>query len=492
MPYRTLPARLRRIIPSSEGQELFRSVVNSQLESGKSDTVAMASAWAALQGAGYRKTEGVWVRKDSGKALRNKLDEWDEKYAGRHGKITLGMLRDVYDRGVGAYRTNPGSVRPNVTGPEQWAMARVNSFLSAARGAKSINHDKDIHDKIKKSSPTVSSVHVPSTELDKEETYRAPAGARAAARRAIRWKEQHGDEVKGGTQVGWTRAGQLARGENLSRSTVGRMSAFARHRGNSKVAPIYRDTPWRDAGHVAWLLWGGDAGVNWANRTMDQINKRQIDDDTFTMPDEARSRSMELGLNGEIHVEQVEGQQAVYMPGKTHQEYLSALERIADIDSDDEAESQGLLERAISVIIGSVMEHEAVNKSGTFTILKADDEQRIVWGWAYVSTEDGKLLIDSQGDSIEPAEMTKMADNFMLDVRKAKVMHSGGVVGEFIHSMPLTNDLMKAFDIHSDREGWLVAMKVYSDEAWADVKSGKLPMLSIGGRSGEVEEYDAT
>jgi hypothetical protein len=57
--------------------------------------------------------------------------------------------------------------------------------------------------------------------------------------------------------------------------------------------------------------------------------------------------------------------------------------------------------------------------------------------------------------------------------------------------MPLTNELMKAFDIHSDREGWMVAMKVHSDEAWDDVKSGKLPMLSIGGRSGAVEEYDA-
>jgi len=44
-------------------------------------------------------------------------------------KYTYATLKKVYDRGMGAYKTNPGSVRPNVTSPQQWAMARVNSFL---------------------------------------------------------------------------------------------------------------------------------------------------------------------------------------------------------------------------------------------------------------------------------------------------------------------------------------------------------------------------
>ena len=59
-------------------------------------------------------------------------------------KVTMRMLEAVYDRGVGAYRTNPQSVRPNVTGPEQWAMARVNSFLKIVRGSKKASHDKDL------------------------------------------------------------------------------------------------------------------------------------------------------------------------------------------------------------------------------------------------------------------------------------------------------------------------------------------------------------
>jgi len=42
-------------------------------------------------------------------------------------------LAAVFDRGVGAYRTNPGSVRGNVSSADQWALARVNGFLHALR-----------------------------------------------------------------------------------------------------------------------------------------------------------------------------------------------------------------------------------------------------------------------------------------------------------------------------------------------------------------------
>jgi len=43
------------------------------------------------------------------------------------------MLEAVFRRGVGAYYNNPQSVRPNVSGPDQWAFARVNAFLFALR-----------------------------------------------------------------------------------------------------------------------------------------------------------------------------------------------------------------------------------------------------------------------------------------------------------------------------------------------------------------------
>jgi len=74
-------------------------------------------------------------------ALQNKMEAHNKK---SKYKVTMRMLEQVYDRGVGAYRTNPSSVRPNVTGPEQWAMARVNSFLKIVTGSKKATHDKDL------------------------------------------------------------------------------------------------------------------------------------------------------------------------------------------------------------------------------------------------------------------------------------------------------------------------------------------------------------
>lgn len=97
-----------------------------------------------------------------------------------------------------------------------------------------------------------------------EDSYDAPEAARNNAKKVLAWRDKYGDQVAGMTQVGWTRANQLASGERLSRETVGRMAAFARHRKNAEVSPEFKAEPWRDAGYVAWLGWGGTTGVDWA------------------------------------------------------------------------------------------------------------------------------------------------------------------------------------------------------------------------------------
>ena len=65
------------------------------------------------------------------KILSNKVKEHNAKNP-KH-RANLRTLIAVFRRGVGAYRTSPGSVRGNVTGPEQWGVARVNGFLHALR-----------------------------------------------------------------------------------------------------------------------------------------------------------------------------------------------------------------------------------------------------------------------------------------------------------------------------------------------------------------------
>jgi GNAT superfamily N-acetyltransferase len=50
--------------------------------------------------------------------------------------IKLSALQDIYNKGIGAYKTNPESVRSNVKSKEQWAMARVYSSVMGGKAAK--------------------------------------------------------------------------------------------------------------------------------------------------------------------------------------------------------------------------------------------------------------------------------------------------------------------------------------------------------------------
>jgi len=100
-------------------------------------------------------------------------------------------------------------------------------------------------------------------EVSKAEGYSPPAGARSAARRAIKFKED-GKATGAGTQVGWTRAGQLARGETISLSTVKRMySYFSRHEVDKK-GKDWGNNANPSNGYIMWLAWGGDAGFSWS------------------------------------------------------------------------------------------------------------------------------------------------------------------------------------------------------------------------------------
>jgi hypothetical protein len=86
------------------------------------------------------------------------------------------------------------------------------------------------------------------------------------AARGLELREKHG---KGGTAVGVARARDIKNRKNLSPETVRRMhSFFSRHEGNQAGGED-------DAGYIAWLLWGGDAGKSWAARKSAQLDKKE-------------------------------------------------------------------------------------------------------------------------------------------------------------------------------------------------------------------------
>jgi len=84
----------------------------------------------------------------------NKLEDrpYSMKELSKISKVPLKILKEVYKRGIGAYKTQPASVRlkgsfvKGVNAPmsaklskEQWAVARVYSFLDG-----NAKHDNDL------------------------------------------------------------------------------------------------------------------------------------------------------------------------------------------------------------------------------------------------------------------------------------------------------------------------------------------------------------
>lgn len=72
--------------------------------------------------------------------LNEKADTALKKKADKSG-VSLSILRKVYDRGVAAWRTGH---RPGTT-PQQWGMARVNSYITKGKGTYH-GADKDLRE----------------------------------------------------------------------------------------------------------------------------------------------------------------------------------------------------------------------------------------------------------------------------------------------------------------------------------------------------------
>ena len=208
------------------------------------------------------------------------------------------------------------------------------------------------------------------------------------------------------------------------------------------------------------------------------ILKGQYATDVFTTEAEARVRSMALGLDGVTHVYDYDGQ-AVYMPAASHEAYMAFMG--GETPEMQEASPVDRLE-ALRAIVAEVI-GKSMTKNIEGKILKTDDEQRMVYGWASVITEKGEPVVDRQDDMIEADTLVKAVNEFMEHVRVGKAMHVGEQVGTVVHSLPITKEIGDSLGIQSDREGWVVAYKVFDDDVWAMVKSGELAAFSIGGKA---------
>lgn len=156
------------------------------------------------------------------------------------------------------------------------------------------------------------------------ETYNDyPKAATENAKRAIKFKEEQGTSC--GTQVGWTRAGQLSRNEKISRSTISRMASFKRHQQ-------HKDVPYDEGcGGLMWDAWGGTEGVEWAIRKLEQIDKENLEDEViivnenyaiinnrlaYSTKEQAEQIANDIGCGG-FHIHEHEGMEW-FMPCEQH------------------------------------------------------------------------------------------------------------------------------------------------------------------------------
>jgi hypothetical protein len=94
------------------------------------------------------------------------------------------------------------------------------------------------------------------------------------------------DKTDAMTDTGWNRAKQLAERRELSEDVIQKMAQFKRHQSNTEYEN-YSDIPeskksedaespwWEDNGTVAWLGWGGTAGVEWAVEQSDELTENE-------------------------------------------------------------------------------------------------------------------------------------------------------------------------------------------------------------------------
>lgn len=120
------------------------------------------------------------------------------------------------------------------------------------------------------------------------------------------------------------------------------------------------------------------------------------------------------------------------------------------------------------------------------TILKVDDEKRLVFGWAYVSrTPTGSVIVDKQGDFIDSdVELEKMAYDFVVDSRTGDVMHNEKRVATLVESVVFTTEKVEKMGLPPGviPTAWWIGMRVEDDATWDLVKKGHLKAWSIGGR----------
>ena len=92
-----------------------------------------------------------------------------------------------------------------------------------------------------------------------------PNGVSNNAKRGLELNEKVNNKCA--TQVGKVRAQQLAQGKPISKETIKRMYSYL-----SRAEEYYDESDTKACGTISYLLWGGKAGLRWANSKLKELD----------------------------------------------------------------------------------------------------------------------------------------------------------------------------------------------------------------------------
>lgn len=192
---------------------------------------------------------------------------------------------------------------------------------------------------------------------------------------------------------------------------------------------------------------------------------------------------------------------------KTRKSYT--MENIYEIDEIEKSSGDIILDRKmkedVDEIVADILSQypreldqdtakSALRKSTdetNYTILKTDDDKRLVFGWASISiTVDGEQLEDRQKDMIDPEDLEEAAYEYVLNFRDTGEEHIQTMrkKGKLVESCVFTAEKQKAIGIPEGTLpiGWWIGFKIEDDAAWERVKNGTYRMFSIEGKANRV------
>ncbi len=182
---------------------------------------------------------------------------------------------DKYEGWKQEYHPITGRINKNAT--QYWTMCEVCHKGFCGNGSTVANRFCQTQDSVCNDCEPFNTYGKYRAESFGAETYTPPAAAVKAAKRGLEQRKKYGRgglspaEAKSqGIDSGVTRARKIASGK-VSKHDVRRMSAFNRHRKNNNPGKKMPDGG-PTAGTIAWNLWGGTSGVNWAKKKSAAMN----------------------------------------------------------------------------------------------------------------------------------------------------------------------------------------------------------------------------